>query len=273
MWWQLKLWHSSNFNPGFPFTPLDQMITVLLFGFARGFYPAPDVWSALPIIFLTLAGVWMGDSLIDSGRVSHRLEPLAWLALWLLFPVLALFAISLRVPLFTDRYLIWIAPALWILVALGVVALRNYSRWIALLALGSVIALNLLATNFQTHTFIKSDFRQAAAMVERQRSPGDVIMLMMPYVRYTYAYYAGNDFPLIEPPYTNAGATPAQVDAEMRQRLAGWRGVWLVSSEEEAWDRRGLVRAWLEAHGQPTVQQSFVRVEVVHYRLHQDDEG
>ncbi|MCS7219993.1 MAG: glycosyltransferase family 39 protein [Anaerolineae bacterium] len=272
-WWQLRMLMDSNFRPGFPFLPLDQMITVLLLAFGRGLAPIPGAWSIAPMLFLALAGVWMGDGLISASRAGRRLRPLAWLGMWLLLPVLELFAISLRVPLFTDRYLIWISPALGILAALGTIAIREYSRWAAAIVLGSVVALNLQAAGFQTHVPIKSDFRRAVAIVERQRGPGDAVMVIMPYVRHVYAYYATGEFPFVEPPYTNAGATPEQVDVEMRRRLVGWQGVWLVSSEEELWDQRGLVRAWLDAHGERLIDSHFTRVSVTYYRLNQGDEG
>ncbi len=266
-WWQLRLLTDGNFRPGFPFLPLDQMITVLLLAFGRGLAPMPGIWGIAPMLLLALAGVWMGDGVIPGDHTGQRLRPLAWLGLWLALPVLGLFAISLQVPLFTDRYLIWIAPALWILAALGAMAIREYSRWVALMALGSVVALNLQATSFQARVPVKSDFRQAAAIVERQRGPGDAVMVIMPYVRHVYAYYAADEFPFVEPPYTNAGATPDQVDAEMRRRLAGRRGVWLVASEEEFWDRRGLVRSWLDTHGERIADHRLTRVEVTYYRL------
>lgn len=271
-WWQLKMLTDSNFRPGFPSLSLDQMTAVLLLAFGRGLAPIPGTWSIAPMLFLALAGVWMGDGLIPASCAGRRLRPLAWLGMWLVLPVLELFAISLRVPLFTDRYLIWISPALWMLAALGTIAIREHSRWIAVIVLGSVVALNLQAVSFQTHVPIKSDFRQAAAIVERQRGPGDVVMVIMPYVRYVYAYYASGEFPFVEPPYTNAGATLEQVDEEMRRRLAGQRGVWLVSSEEEFWDQRGLVRIWLETHGERLIDRRLTRVNVSYYRLSPSDE-
>jgi hypothetical protein len=265
--WQYRLLTARWFHPGFPFIPLDQMFVVLLLALVRGFYPVSSAWSLMPAVFLTLAGLWMGECRPIGAWIGHRRGPVLWLGLWFTFPVFALFAISLRVPLFTDRYLIWITPAFWILAGLGVSAVASYSRWIALAVFGCVIAFNLQATGYQTQVPIKSDFRQAAAWVEAQRQPDDVIMPIMPYIRHTYAYYAGDDVPIVEPPYTNAGATPEEVDEAMRRLLSGRAGVWLVASEEEAWDRRKLVRAWLEDHGQLVTQRQFTRVEVLYYHL------
>ncbi len=267
VWWQLKLWNSRTFNPGFPFVPLDQMATVLLLAFTRGFLPVSSAWSLTPFLFLAMAGIWLGGERLKVAPDERSLRVIAWLLLWLSFPVLALFGISLRVPLFTDRYLIWIAPALWLLAGLGTAAVARYNRMVAVLVLGSVLALHLQSTGFQTRVPIKSDFRHATAFVENQRRPGDAVMPIMPYIQHSYAYYAKAPVPWVEPPYTNAGMTPAQVDAEMRQRLRNWRGVWLVSSEESAWDRRGLVRAWLAEHGELVVQKQFTRVDVLYYHL------
>ncbi|MCD6289805.1 MAG: glycosyltransferase family 39 protein [Anaerolineae bacterium] len=262
VWWQLKLWNSSRFNPGFPFIPLDQMAIVLLLAFTRGMQPTFNAWGTTPAVFLALSGLWLKDD-----RMPHRGTLITWILLWLLFPPLALFAISLHVPLFTDRYLIWVAPALWILVAWGASLVARYCQWIAWLALGSILALHIQGVGFQVHTPIKSDFRQAAALVEGAREPGEIVMPIMPYIRYTYAYYAGNTTPLVDPPYTNAGATPEQVDAQMRRLLAGKAGVWLVISEENVWDKRHLVRAWLDEHGKAVLHARLARVEVIHYRL------
>ena len=54
----------------------------------------------------------------------------ALLLIWLLLPPLAVFGLSLGLPLFTDRYLIWALPAFLALAGLGVAALaRSGAHW------------------------------------------------------------------------------------------------------------------------------------------------
>jgi len=264
VWWQFAILRSGTFNPGFPFLPLDEMTAVLVLAFSRGLAPIPGPWAAAPAVFLVLCGLWL-EAASRAGWDPPRAR--IWLALWLIFPTVALFAICLRAPLFTDRYLIWIAPALWLLAARGATILYHARRGLALALVGVVLALNVQATAFQTYQPIKSDFRQAAALVERARRPDDAIILLMPYIHHTYRYYARRDFPQIEPPYTNAGGSPEQVADEMARSLQGWSGVWLVSSEPEFWDARGLVRAWLDAHAEHVLHAAFARVDVDYYRL------
>jgi hypothetical protein len=145
--------------------------------------------------------------------------------------------------------------------------MRRWRRWVALLALGSNLAHNVQAIGAQTYTPIKSDFRRAVALVEQTRRPDDVVILIMPYLHYTFRYYARGDFASVAVPYTNGGAAPEEVDGEMSRLLANRRGVWLVTSEDWYWDQRGLARAWLDAHGRVTLRQAFMRVEVAYYLL------
>jgi len=182
-----------------------------------------------------------------------------------LLPPLALYLISLRKPLFADRYLIWIVPAFTLLLAAGLSAVWRRWRPLAAALLVLVVALNLQAVWGQAHTVIKSDFRRAAAYVEPRRAPDELLLFLMPYVRHTYTYYGDDPSPWADAPYTNGGATPEEVDAELARLTAGQSAVWLVSSEAELWDRRGLVVAWLEAQGAPGDEADFARVRVTRY--------
>ena len=57
---------------------------------------------------------------------------MALVLLWLVLPVLLIFVISLRQPVFTERYVIWIGPAAILLLALGLKALAQASGRLAL---------------------------------------------------------------------------------------------------------------------------------------------
>jgi hypothetical protein len=43
--------------------------------------------------------------------------------------------------------------------------------------------------------------------------------------------------------------------------------LWLVVSEEDAWDNRRLTRAWLDTHARLVNQAHFTRVDVYHYQF------
>ncbi len=269
-WWQLRLLTTPDFQTGHPFVPLPTMAANLAAAFSQGVARSPNPWNIAGLTFLLLTGSVMGGrSMANAGSpyAWRRLRVSLMLLVWLLLPPLLVHLISHSKPLYTDRYVIWIVPALLILLAQGVVALTRVWRPLGIAALAALLAAGLLAGWRQIQTPIKSDFRAAAAYVEAQRQPGDLLLFQIPYNRIVYEVYAGPQAAAIDGRYTNSGSSEAQVDEEMRRDLGDAPAVWLIASEEELWDRRSMVRQWLEAHSDASDRQSFARVEVVRYAI------
>lgn len=256
----------SGYESGHVFYPLDAMARALLFAFVGGIGGMPGLWALIPSLFLALAGAALG-----LGDRAAR-GPTLCLLLWLVVPVLVLFAISLRVPLFTERYLIWTVPAWCLLMGMGLervaTAARGvFPRVLAAALLAAVLVLDLAPLWTQVHVPIKSDFRSVAAYLGDRWEPGDLVLFQMPHARRTFQYYWRRPYRWAEGPYTNYGQPPEEVARQMEGLTTGHRRVWLVLSEPEMWDRRGLTRRWLEEHGQPLERRSFARVEVVCYHM------
>lgn len=264
-WWQLRLFTTPDFQTGHAFVPLPDMAGVLITGFARGMGVPRTLWVVAPVIFLVLAGAVLGPG--REGAPSGRIRLGGLLLSWLLLPAVGLFLITLRKPLFTDRYLIWVLPALAMLLALGIAALAHTWRPLGWAMLAGLIGLGLVGGWRQMHVPIKSDFRAAAAYVEARRQPDDRLLFLIPYSRYPYEYYAGLRAGFAEGPYTNNDNPLRQVEDEMARATADAPAVWLIASEEEMWDSRGLVRQWLEQHGRTMDSAAFTRVRVDRYDL------
>lgn len=262
VWWQWRLLTSPNFQPGFEFVPLGRMSAILLAALGRGIRPVPSLGFTAVWVFLILA------ALLLTWRGPWRRSLLILLA-WLLLPPLLLYVITLQVPLFNDRYLIFIAPAFYLLAAAGLVAVARRSRGLAITAALIVVGLQAYGIWGQVHTPIKADWRGAAAFVQATGNPNDIVLFQHPYNRFAYAYYAGWDYPWRETPYApdTADMTVADVGARLEQLVEGARTVWLVESEVDAWDPRDLNRQWLESHGTPTADTTFTLVRVTRYRL------
>ena len=192
------------------------------------------------------------------------------LVCWLLIPLLAVWLISLRQPLFTDRYFIWSAPAFYLLLALGLVSLQHFgswTRWVAVLLAGVILAGNGVNLWQQATLSIKSDFRAAAAYVRQHRSPEDLVLFHISYVRETFEYYYGDSSPSANGIPTDQETTEAAVDVAMREQIGNHQTVWVVLSEPEMWDRRGMTAAWLEEHARAEMRADFARVSVIQYRF------
>lgn len=222
--------------------------------------PLPANLRIVPLFFLSLSGL----VLVDRGRPrdwSYRLG----LLLWFVLPVMGLYLISLELPLFTERYLIWTMPAVYALAALG--AKRLGQDW-GTAAWALVLVLFLLGLGYQARYPIKPDMRDAVAYVESQRAEGDVVMLHLGYLIHSYLYYAPDARPhLREAPAPGPHGTLDATGADILGKVGPARGVWLVESESAMWDPRGLVRAWLEQHARVVSDRNFVGVRVTYFRL------
>ena len=189
------------------------------------------------------------------------------LVLWLILPPLEIYGVSLGMPIFLDRYLIWVMPAFLALVALGIAVLGRAWRPLGPVALAAVVSLNLYSAWQQTSMPIKPDFRDAARFVMSHRQPDDLLIFQIPYNRYTFTYYSGEGFAWMDGPYTNRGESETSIDELMARGTAGTRAAWLIATEVSLWDARDLARSWLASHGTVTDQADFTRVSVTRYVL------
>ena len=283
--WQM-LWRGGDI--GHAFVSLPRMVKTMLYAFGRGVTTTGGLWPVGLVILFALAGtlLWPNPSVPEqhellqraldalTGRRREIAEPAYVLLLWawLLVPLLGLWLISTRVPMFVDRYLIWIGPALFLLLARGYDQLRQRMPFLATLCLVVLLVLNGAAVLAQSRTPIKSDFRGAAEYIRALRRPGEPILFHISYVRDTFEYYFGPVMPAADGVPTDAQTTPESVDNALRDQLAGPQGelppvVWLVLSEPEMWDPRGMTVAWLQEHARPDLRAEFARVSVVRYRF------
>jgi uncharacterized membrane protein len=271
--WAIELLITGG-DIGHRFVDLPAMIVTLLHAFGRGILATGRTWPMGLALFGLLAGSLLRSSggLLPTGderpngRLGQGRQVLA-LWTWLVVPVLGLYAISLRVPLFLDRYLIWIGPALYALIGRGLDQVRRRSSLIFALCLLAMVGFNGWGVWQQSSQAIKSDFRGASAYVRQHREPDELLLFHISYVRYTFEYYYGDASPYAEGIPTDEQTKPELVDALMTERTTGRDVVWLVLSEPEMWDRRGMTVSWLDAHGIVEMRSDFARVSVIKYRL------
>ena len=142
--WQAPTWLSLTYQTGHPFVPLGDILLVLISAFSRGVLPVEQPATLLPYLLGLTAGaiLWPLEARNRTTEGSiGRWRVVALLLIWLLLPPLAVYGVSLGMPLFTDRYLIWAMPAFLALAALGVIALARTWRPLGWVTLGAILAL------------------------------------------------------------------------------------------------------------------------------------
>jgi uncharacterized membrane protein len=271
--WQLPMM-VNVYDTGHPFYPMDEMFSLLFNLYARGMamvgswvVVAGFVFPMLAGLFVPAKGVLPSERGNVPGLAPGGRRTRLFLSCWLLLPILLIYMISLRVPIFEPRYLIFIALAFYLLIALGVVSLARSSWAAAGLALALVLSFSLLGVWVQATRPIKSDFRAAANYVMAHRQKNTPIMFQMPYVRHTFDYYFDDEYVSLEGPWTNDDKSEAQVDDAMTRVLMAYPEIWLVASESWLWDSRGLTQAWLDQHAHLVESANFTLVDVYHYKL------
>jgi len=276
--WQAPLLTVTR-QTGYPDFTLVEMATTLLNGWSVGISQGPWGTPTFTWAAMAAAGVLAGTgalALIVRAGWGRRWRAALRLATWAVLPLLGVWLVSQRGSIFTDRYLIWSAPAFYILMATGLVALCRLWR-----PLGAVVAAGLVLVSghgwdAQATAPVKPDFASAVSAVEAQREDGDVLLFQIPYNHHVFAYYADRQGiglgDWVEAPYTNWREADGSyrvgtdyVARELRRLLMGYQRVWLIYSEAAQWDDRELVLAWMDEEHVEVSRYSFHGVEVVLY--------
>lgn len=266
--WQLDLLRrvlSGGFESGHSFYPFPEQVSLLAHVYSSGVLRTELSRIAIGLsIFLLLLGLVAPPSLLKNIDYRRRFVFGAWLVL----PNILIYVVSLQAPIFEDRYLIYLAPAFYLLMSVGLFALWRRVALAGAAVLVVFIGFNLWIGQGQTSIPIKPDFRAASTYIQShtQTTP-PTVMVQMPYLQYTFDYYYPAEYQLLEGLWTNNGRSEAEVAQEMSQRVAGVSSLWLVVSEEAMWDERRLTRQWLNENANLVDQQRFIGVEVYKYEF------
>jgi mannosyltransferase len=247
---------------------LDGMLEATFNGWGGNFIGEP--WVTLILADLALLGLcglaWVGLT----GEVERWREPLALLT-WTLLPLLGIWLISARQPIFTNRYLVWAAPGFYLSAAAGAVALARQRYGGALVAGGLLMVLLVgdgRALLHQATQPIKPDFRAAAAYLDERYRPGDLVVFHLSYMQHNFDFYSAGDYDGWGAPAPAGGMSETDLDFYMRTNTSDHGTIWLVLSEAGMWDPQGLVKAWLDANAiAPPEEQVFAHVSVYRYRM------
>jgi mannosyltransferase len=236
---------------------------------------APLFWQApgsanVDLLRWMIVGLYFGLAALGAW-VSSRRRSVAVALTWLLLPAALLFIVSLRVPLFQPRYVLWSAPALYVLAAAGADRLaprRVESKLQMLVVTGTALA---STTGYvgQLVNPIRPELREAIGWIKAELRPGDAIVFQIPYARHSFDYYArGLDVSaveLVDGPYTNDGSSEAEVDAVLAPVSAAHARIWLLETEAPMWDERGLTRGWLDEFATVADERDYRGISVTLY--------
>ena len=168
-----------------------------------GWIPPPTLYGVYSLFFYSFAGggrlLFLAYSVLCTvaallavrAWLHHRASFETWhyalLLTWLVFPMAATLAVSLRSPVFLDKYLIICLPPLVLLASVGLSQIRHRG-----LLAGCLLVLLILSARrvFFTHKVIeKEDWRGATSYVVSHGSPQDGVLFYLYGGRFSFDYY------------------------------------------------------------------------------------
>ncbi len=208
--------------------------------------------------------------------VRDGAAPYSYLLVWLLVPLVFTWLISLRLPVYVDRFLIICLPPLLLLIS----TMSLSSSW---RACGTMIVLIMVSAVTSARLWVdpglaKEDWRKAATYVWSMEEPGDALVMRDFQTGIPFGYYYRGELKL-HSASVNQQATP------LGDLGRGYNRLWLVyrrpfepthalaGAQPFTWrdDHDPETRDWLLSHEPSLAQEmTFPGVYVALYRLSSD---
>jgi len=206
---------------------------------------AVGAWPLWGFGVLALLGGW------TAWRHSSRHALM--LIIWVLMPLLLAYLISMRRPMYDERYLILVMIPYLLLVARGIAAPLGWRRFglgggLYMMAIGLVLISSAVALGhyYFDPAYAKSpDWRGLVRYLRQEFQPGDVVVQNMPDPSLTY--YLQGSLPYTVLP-SAAPLDKGRTDRELERLVRSYTRVWFLPYLNPGWDGEGYVQAWLEQH-------------------------
>jgi hypothetical protein len=229
----------------------ERFIPTLMFGSSFPTDLMQGLWPLLVLILL--AGLY-----VLGKQVGRRaLLP----ALLGTIPLLLILLVSLKLNVFTPRYVLTASFAyVWLTAAVIAVLLKQHAniyRWFGLGLVGAVVLLSQwgLSNSWFVNDYAKApDWRTFMAYLENHVEPNDVVLQTAGDA--AFDFYFGDSS--IEAPLDQLPGNERQPADEITARLANYAAtrdrLWLTAQTFPDWPSAGIVEAWLAENMQPVFQ-------------------
>ncbi|MCL4398151.1 glycosyltransferase family 39 protein [Patescibacteria group bacterium] len=231
-------------------TPTTFNIFETLISFLFGFQN-PVVTGVL-VSFWPLIVLFMLLVFTNRPQLNHARE-IDYFMLLSFLPIILTFLLSFIRPIFLARYLIFVLPTLFFLLAW---ALENFpaglSRLFTTILLVIMVGL-LLVQNFSVNTPVKEDYQQVSNFLDQNAAPQDIIAVSAPFTIYPLEYsYTGHTKIVTIPLWDQyaVGPTPPFTVNSMQSQLASYSQIYnrlfLVLSYDQGYESR--IRNYMDTH-------------------------
>jgi len=187
--------------------------------------------------------------LIGVVSMRHNPRPLVLLLFTFFVPVGAEVLISLNHPILATQTLIWASVPYYVLIAKGIVALRN--RWVVAIGIVFLSLFNSFALYKYYTEFEKEHWDLAARYVTDNLDKDDLILFSSGFGQIPFDYYFDRyDRPNIKEHGVPQNLSEKSITLEslsgLEKSIQGHKRIWLIYSHEWFTDPKKLSKATLE---------------------------
>ncbi|MBX4215395.1 glycosyltransferase family 39 protein [Candidatus Parcubacteria bacterium] len=196
-------------------------------------------------------------------------------------PIILIYVASLVwKPLYVSRYLIFTAPALYLVVAW---VIHTYARPVsfAFRSLILVVMVGTLGVQMFSgaDTPVRENYRAATQYLNEHSAPNDVIIVSAPFTIYPVEYYYRGEASLKTLPDWNRnviGPIPpfeeGKLPAEADKLTGGYRRVWVLLSYDQGYEEK--IKRYFDTHYHLLEEENFSKdLNLYAYKLRYDNEG
>ncbi|MDQ4077819.1 MAG: glycosyltransferase family 39 protein [Chloroflexota bacterium] len=233
--------------------------------------------SSLGYLLLPFAVIGMIDTLragIVRMRKSDEQDWYPWEWLWGIGFVLPILLSMLLFQTLPTRYILFVTPLLYILIALGIAWLWRVGR---LVGIGGLIVAGVVAWIGLGHyftTYQRSAYREMASHLSARADKSDLILLEAPRQHLLAKYYLDPGLQWVPvpsialPSYWPVTAPPVDphiMDDELQRYLERHDTLWLILTSQDEVDRGAFVPSYLTAVSYKVECRKWMDVELCHF--------
>lgn len=149
------------------------------------FFKPEEIWPSQSLLYLL--GFFFILGVLSSGNTNNG--KILFVSIWLFMPIVTLFLFSLLFyPLFVIRYLIFVSPAYYILVAKGIEKAKKPLLQIVILSFIAILSLPVLTTYYVKE--LKTNWKEAIRYLENRIGNDEVIIVVPSHASQMFSYYS-----------------------------------------------------------------------------------
>ena len=184
------------------------------------------------------------------------------LLVWLFTPIVIPFIISrLSTPIYWSKYTIVASLAFYILVAKGIINIRN--KYMKIIVIFVIIGFSLLCLRGYYTTINKEQWRDVASYIDTNSDNGDMLLFSAGIQDIIYNYYSKKTN-LIQKsfPGKNQSVDEKNIEA-LTSSVEGYKRVWVILSHSK--DEKGLITQKINESYNLTYHKEYVGIKIYLY--------